>query len=77
MYERESQNISDRVKTTFKLIAQRGEFKGSIPPLGYEVKDGRLFIRNDATLILSEGYSKAFLQGKDVIVLQESYKRVI
>ncbi|PAF31771.1 recombinase family protein [Paenibacillus sp. 7516] len=64
MYERESQNISDRVKATFKLKAQRGEFKGSIPPLGYEVKDGRLFIRNDATPDIVRRIFKGFLSGK-------------
>lgn len=64
MYERESQNISDRVKATFKLKAQRGEFKGSIPPLGYEVKDGRLFIRNDATPDIVRRIFKGFLTGK-------------
>lgn len=64
MYEQESQRISDRVKTTFKLKAQRGEFKGSIPPLGYEVKDGQLFVRNDATPDIVRRIFRGYLAGK-------------
>ena len=49
MYEQESQRISDRVKYALKSRAEKGLFKGSIPPYGYYCKDGKLFIRNDFT----------------------------
>lgn len=49
MYEQESQNTSHRVKETLRTRAKKGLFKGSNPPYGYEVKDGKLFIRNDNT----------------------------
>ncbi|WFA83414.1 MULTISPECIES: recombinase family protein [Paenibacillus] len=64
MYEQESQRISDRVKTTFKLKAQRGEFKGSIPPLGYGLKDGRLYVRNDPTPDIVRRIYRGYLAGK-------------
>lgn len=59
-----SENYRTLAKTTFKLKAQRVEFKGSIPPLCYEVKDGRLFIRNDATPDIVRRIFKGFLTGK-------------
>src|SRR5699024_3197649 len=49
MYEQESQRISDRVKCALKSRAEKGIFKGSIPPYGYYCKDGKLFIKNDFT----------------------------
>ncbi|WP_241494603.1 recombinase family protein [Bacillus coahuilensis] len=49
MYEQESQNTSNRVKETLKTRAKNGLFKGSNPPYGYEVREGKLYIRNDET----------------------------
>lgn len=49
MYEQESQRISDRVKYALKSRAEKGIFKGSIPPYGYYCKNGKLFIRDDLT----------------------------
>jgi site-specific DNA recombinase len=49
MYEMESQNTSNRVKATLRSRAIKGLFKGSIPPYGYEVRDGKLHIRDDNT----------------------------
>lgn len=48
-YEMESQSTSERVKSTFRSRAEKGLFKGSIPPYGYEVKKGVLHIKNDET----------------------------
>ncbi|WP_096187054.1 recombinase family protein [Evansella halocellulosilytica] len=49
MYEQESQNTSNRVKETLRTRANKGLFKGSIAPYGYEVKDGKLSIKDDDT----------------------------
>lgn len=49
MYEQESQNTSNRVKETLRTRAKKGLFKGSTPPYGYEVHEGKLHIRNDNT----------------------------
>lgn len=49
MYEQESQNTSNRVKATLRSRAQKGIFKGSVPPYGYEVRKGKLHLRNDNT----------------------------
>jgi site-specific DNA recombinase len=49
MYEQESQNTSNRVKETLRTRAKKGLFKGSIPPYGYRVQDGNLFIKEDYT----------------------------
>jgi len=64
MYEQESQRISERVKHTFQIKAQRGQFKGSVPPLGYEVRDGKLYVRNDATPDIVRRIFRDYLSGK-------------
>ncbi len=49
MYEQESQNTSNRVKETLRTRAKKGLFKGSNPPYGYEIQNGKLFIKDDNT----------------------------
>ncbi|MEH7237899.1 recombinase family protein [Bacillus sp. JJ1562] len=49
LYEQESQNTSNRVKDTLRTRAKKGLFHGSNPPYGYEVRQGKLFIRSDNT----------------------------
>ncbi len=49
MYEQESQTTSNRVKETLKTRAKKGLFKGSNPPFGYELREGKLYIRADNT----------------------------
>lgn len=63
MYEQESQNTSNRVKETLRTRAKQGLFKGSNPPYGYEVKDGKLLIRNDETPDIVRRIYKEYLQG--------------
>lgn len=63
MYEQESQNTSNRVKETLKTRAKNGLFKGSNPPYGYEVKQGKLFIRNDETPDIVRRIYKEYLEG--------------
>ena len=63
MYEQESQNTSNRVKETLKTRAKNGLFKGSNPPYGYEVRDGKLYIRNDETPNIVKRIFKEYLEG--------------
>lgn len=49
MYEQESQNTSNRVKETLRTRAKKGLFKGSNPPYGYEVQEGKLYVKDDNT----------------------------
>lgn len=63
MYEQESQNTSNRVKETLKTRAKSGLFKGSNPPYGYEVRDGKLYIRNDETPNIVRRIFKEYLEG--------------
>ncbi|WP_268624913.1 recombinase family protein [Paenibacillus alvei] len=64
IYERESQNTSNRLKTIFKVNAQRGKFKGSIPPLGYRAENGQLYVRNDPTPDIVRRIFRNYLNGK-------------
>lgn len=63
LYETESTNGSRRNKGARRAKAKRGEFIGSIPPYGYECKEGKLFIRNDETEIVQRIFSE-YLAGK-------------
>ncbi|WP_188725422.1 recombinase family protein [Lentibacillus populi] len=63
MYEQESQNTSNRVKESVKSRATKGLFRGSIPPYGYELRDGRLFIRNDETPSIVKRIYDEYLAG--------------
>ena len=63
MCEQESQNTSNRVKETLKTRAKSGLFKGSNPPYGYEVRDGKLYIRNDETPNIVRRIFKEYLEG--------------
>lgn len=64
LYEQESQRTSNRLKAAFKVNAQEGKFKGSIPPLGYRVEDGQLYVRNDSNPDIVKRIFRNFLQGK-------------
>ncbi len=64
LYEQESQRTSNRLKATFKLNAQKGKFKGSIPPLGYRAENGQLYVRNDSTPDIVRRIFRNFLKGK-------------
>ncbi len=63
MYEQVSQNTSNRVKETLKTRAKKSLFKGSNPPYGYEVKEGKLFIRNDETPEIVRSIFREYLEG--------------
>ncbi|OIJ16541.1 recombinase family protein [Anaerobacillus alkalidiazotrophicus] len=63
MYEQESQNTSNRVKETLRTRAKKGLFKGSNPPYGYEVQDGKLRIKDDNTPKIVKRIFEEYLAG--------------
>ncbi|MBE1446162.1 recombinase family protein [Paenibacillus sp. OAS669] len=63
LYEQESQRTSERIKSSFASKARRGEFKGSIPPYGYNVVSGVLSLREDDTPIVVRRIFQLYLQG--------------
>lgn len=63
MYEQESQNTSNRVKETFKTRAKNGLFKGSNPPYGYEVRNGKLYVREGKTPDVIRRIFREYLEG--------------
>ncbi|MEH7239437.1 recombinase family protein [Bacillus sp. JJ1562] len=63
MYEQESQNTSNRVKETLRTRAKNGLFKGSNPPYGYEVREGKLYVRDDDTPKIVRRIFKEYLEG--------------
>ncbi|MGG2093985.1 recombinase family protein [Bacillus sp. S13(2024)] len=64
VYEQEAQNTSNRVKDYRRTAAQNGIFKGSIPPLGYEMNEGKLYVRKDMTPDIVRRIFRDYLSGK-------------
>lgn len=64
LYEQESQRISERVKHSLRISAQQGNFKGSIPPFGYHVVSGKLFVRDDFTVDVVKRIFRDYIAGK-------------
>ncbi|MBY6088210.1 recombinase family protein [Priestia flexa] len=64
MYEQESQRTSERVKAALRSRAQKGLFKGSNPPYGYIVEDGRLKLSPDETPDIVRRIFRDYLSGK-------------
>jgi site-specific DNA recombinase len=64
LYENESYRTSERIRTALKQKALRGEFKGSNPPYGYNVRDKRLVIREDSSVEAVQLIFHLYLQGK-------------
>lgn len=63
MYEQESQNVSNRVKSALKTRAEKGLFKGSIPPYGYSLINRKLFIKQDGTADTVRRIFTSYLSG--------------
>lgn len=64
MYEQESQRISERIKGVLRTKARKGEFKGSTPPYGYRVTNGKLTIADDDTPNVVRRIFRMYLEGK-------------
>ncbi|XZI51665.1 recombinase family protein [Clostridium perfringens] len=63
LYERESENTSSRLKAAFKSRANKGLFKGTIPPYGYKCENGCLIIRDDNTPNIVRRIFNEYLSG--------------
>jgi site-specific DNA recombinase len=64
IYEQESQRTGERIKAALQTRSRKGLFQGSIPPYGYELCDGRLFLRNDDTPAIVLRIFNEYMQGK-------------
>ncbi|MGL5676415.1 MAG: recombinase family protein [Cellulosilyticaceae bacterium] len=64
IYEDEAQRTSSRVKAALKSKMQRGEFKGSIAPYGYCIKDSKLHLMDDHTPEVVNRIFSDYLKGK-------------
>lgn len=63
MYEQESQNTSNRVKSSLRSRAKKGLFMGSIPPYGYDLREGKLYIKEDDTPNIVKRIFNEYLSG--------------
>ncbi|MCA1022127.1 recombinase family protein [Halobacillus litoralis] len=64
MYEQESQRTSDRVKSSCQSRAEKGLFKGSVPPYGYSIANGKLLLREDKTPNVIKRIYREYISGK-------------
>lgn len=64
MYQKESQNTSDRIKSSLRANAKDGEFIGSIAPYGYYVKNKSLYLRNDNTPDIVRRIFQEYIDGR-------------
>lgn len=64
MYEQESQRTSDRVKASLVNSAKKGIYKGSIPPYGYYLTNGKLFLKDDETPNTIKRIYREYIAGK-------------
>lgn len=72
LYERESENTSSRLKAAFKSRANKGLFKGTIPPYGYKCENGCLIIRDDNTPNIVRRIFNEYLSGSSVRIILEN-----
>ncbi|MDU3275208.1 MAG: recombinase family protein, partial [Varibaculum cambriense] len=64
MYEQESQRTSTRIKAALSSKAKKGEFKGSVPPYGYRLQNGKLILAEDETPSNVKRIFRMYLEGK-------------
>lgn len=64
MYEQESERTSSRIKSSLTIKAKKGEFKGSVPPFGYRLNNGKLVIAEDDTPNVVRRIFRMYLEGK-------------
>jgi DNA invertase Pin-like site-specific DNA recombinase len=64
IYEQEAQRTSERIKMAFQIKAKKGQFKGSIPPYGYRVSEGTLFLKDDGTVETVQHIFQRYMEGK-------------
>ncbi|MEH7378995.1 recombinase family protein [Bacillus sp. JJ1533] len=66
MYEKESQNLSQKIKSVKEVGASTGRYQGSTPPYGYYVEDGKLYIRKDETPSIVKRIFQEYINGTGV-----------
>lgn len=64
IYEQEAQRTSERIKMALETKAKKGQFKGSIAPYGYIVREGKLYISDDGSSEVVKRIFKLYLAGK-------------
>ncbi|MEH7483332.1 recombinase family protein [Neobacillus drentensis] len=72
VYETESQRTGERIKSALKTRARKGLFKCSIAPYGYDVLDGKLYVKEDESSHMVRVYLEIILKEKDLTALRES-----
>ncbi|QST02513.1 recombinase family protein (plasmid) [Pontibacillus sp. ALD_SL1] len=63
LYEKEAKKRSEFIKSQIRKRTESGKFKGSIPPYGYQLKDGKLVPRKDETPGVVRRIYKEYLDG--------------
>ena len=63
LYQKESQQTSNRIKSVYQTKQKNGQFMGSIPPYGYLRKDKKLFKRKDYTEEVVKEIYRLYLEG--------------
>ncbi|WP_166462476.1 recombinase family protein [Psychrobacillus vulpis] len=63
IFEQESRTMSGRIKSVYKMKAKKGKFLSSTAPLGYEIKDKKLFVRNDETPDIVRRIFREYISG--------------
>lgn len=66
MYEKESQNLSQKIKSVKEVGASTGRYQGSTPPYGYYLEDGKLYIRKDETPSIVKRIFQEYIDGTGV-----------
>lgn len=74
IYEQESQRISERVKYALKNRTEKGLFKSSIPPFGYRIENGKLYVKSDGTPNIVKRIFRDYINGKGFdLIARELY----
>lgn len=72
LYENEARTISQRIKQALNTKAKRGEYKGSLPPYGYNVVNGKLIVRDDFSPFIVKRIFKEYLNGRGYDAIAKS-----
>lgn len=64
IYEEESRSTSRRIKSVLKVSAEKGEYLAAHAPLGYEVINKNLFIKNDETPDIVRRIYREYIEGR-------------
>ena len=71
-FENESRSTSNRVKTSRKSKSKEGLFIGSIPPFGYYLDKGKLFVKSDESPKIVIRIFDSFIKGESFASIARS-----